>query len=68
MYITVVNRIIHSPKVNLTNPPTYILKYIFDQTIEGCFYELELQKTKYPDIYLVEKILRRRGRNKILNI
>lgn len=51
-------------KVNATNPPTYLLEDMNNQPIKGSFYEVELQKTKNPDIYLVEKILRRR-KNKI---
>lgn len=47
-------------KVNITNPTTYLLEDMNSQPIKGCFYEFELQKTKYRDIYLVEKILRRR--------
>ena len=45
-------------KVRLTNPTTYILKDIEGSPIEGGFYEQELQKTAYPDIYLVEKVLK----------
>ncbi|BES89648.1 protein F54H12.3, partial Hydra magnipapillata [Nesidiocoris tenuis] len=41
--------------------PTYYLKDIYDEPIVGRFYEQELLKTKYPDYYLVEKILKRRG-------
>jgi len=29
--------------------------------IKGCFYENKLQKTNYPDIYLVEQILHQKG-------
>ncbi|XP_015117963.1 uncharacterized protein LOC107041752 [Diachasma alloeum] len=35
-----------------------------DQPIEGGFYQEELTKVTYPDVDLVEKILRRRG-NKV---
>jgi hypothetical protein len=52
-------------KVNITNPPTYMLETIDGQPIQGCFYEPELQKTSSPDIYLVEKILRRRRKNHV---
>lgn len=48
-------------KVKLTNPTTYILKDSRNQEIMGGFYEQELQKVKHPDIYLVEKVLKRRG-------
>lgn len=51
-------------KVNLTNPTTYLLEDMNKQPIKGCFYGVELQKTKNPDVYLIEKILRRR-KNKI---
>ncbi|KAJ8974988.1 hypothetical protein NQ317_003177 [Molorchus minor] len=34
------------------------------QQIKGCFYEHELQKTKYPDVYLVEKVLKKK-KNKV---
>lgn len=50
-------------KVNITNPPTYLLESLEGQPIKGCFYEAELQKTSSPDIYLVEKILRKRRQN-----
>ena len=43
-------------RVAATNPTTYHLKDYQDQPISGSFYEQELQKTKYPDIYLVEKV------------
>lgn len=51
-------------KVQLTNPTTYLLKDNKNENIEGAFYEEELQKVKNPDVYLVEKILRRKG-NKV---
>ena len=41
-------------------PVTYLLKDFNNQHIAGRFYEYELQKTKQPDIYLVEKILRKK--------
>lgn len=50
-------------KTNLTNPPTYLLQDFHNKQIQGCFYEPELQKVKYTDIYLVEKILRKKGNN-----
>lgn len=51
-------------KVNVTNPPTYLLKSLEEgQPIKGCFYEPELQKTNSPGVYLVEKILRKRKKN-----
>lgn len=48
-------------KVKPTNPRTYLLVDEQGNDIEGGFYELELQKVKYPDVYLVEKVLKRRG-------
>lgn len=48
-------------KVKKTNPVTYIIEDQKKQVILGSFYEQELQKTKYPDIYLIEKVLRRKG-------
>ena len=44
-----------------TNPITYKLKDYRDQSIASGFYEQELLKVKYPDIYLVEKVLKKRG-------
>lgn len=52
-------------KVNVTNPPTYMLESLQGEPIKGCFYEAELQKTSSPDIYLVEKILKQRKKNNI---
>lgn len=47
--------------VKLTNPTTYKLVDYQDHPIEGGFYQEELNKVKYPDTYLVEKVLKRRG-------
>lgn len=51
-------------KVAPTEPITYHLSDLNGNEIKGCFYEYELQKTKNTDIYLVEKIIRRKG-NKV---
>lgn len=48
-------------KINVTNPRTYILEDMHGKSIKGCFYEAELQKAKHSDVYLVEKILKKRG-------
>ncbi|XP_068087025.1 uncharacterized protein [Anabrus simplex] len=48
-------------KVQLTNPATYVLRDLAGQPIKGGFYAEELQKTQYPNSYLVEKVLRKRG-------
>ncbi|XP_015124149.1 uncharacterized protein LOC107046139 [Diachasma alloeum] len=47
-----------------TNPVTYKLIDYENQPIEGGFYQEELTKVIYPDVYLIEKVLRRRG-NKV---
>lgn len=51
-------------KVQPTNPVTYLLNDYQQQPVAGAFYTEELQKTKHPNIYLVERILRRKG-NKV---
>jgi len=48
-------------KVLQTSPITYLLKDYNNGDITGAFYEEELQRVKYPDIYLIEKILKRQG-------
>lgn len=48
-------------KDNHTNPPTYQIEDKRKQRILGCFYEYELQKTKFPDLYLIEKVIKRKG-------
>lgn len=52
-------------KVNITNPPTYLLESLEGEPIKGCFYEAELQKTTIPGVYLVEKIIKRRKKNNV---
>ena len=51
-------------KVQKTKPVTYKIKDYQGQNIEGGFYEFELLRAKKPDIFLIEKILNRKG-NKI---
>lgn len=48
-------------RVKRTVPPTYLLQDSNNQDVKGGFYEEELQLTRFPHVYLVEKILRRRG-------
>ena len=48
-------------KVQFTNPTTYILRDEKNEVVKGGFYEEELQRAKHPDIFLVEKVLRRKG-------
>lgn len=55
------NEIFTINQIKYTNPTTYILKDHSDQIIRGGFYEHELQKAKYPNVYLVEKVLKRKG-------
>lgn len=55
------NEIFKVIKIKSTNPTTYYITDSRNQEIKGGFYEYELQKVKYPDIYLVEKVLRRKG-------
>jgi hypothetical protein len=51
-------------KVKITQPVTYLLQDEKNEPTAGCFYEQELQKVKNPDIYLVEKVLKKKG-NKV---
>ncbi|XP_044597595.1 uncharacterized protein LOC123274170 [Cotesia glomerata] len=44
-----------------TSPTTCKLVDYQDQPIQGGFYEEELSKVKYPEVYLVEKIIQKRG-------
>lgn len=48
-------------KIRLTNPTTYLLQDENKKNILGGFYEQQLQKVKYPDVFLVEKVIKRRG-------
>ncbi len=49
-----------------TSPPTYTIWDLNQETLKGTFYREELQKVKLPssDTYKIEKILKRRGKNK----
>ena len=47
-------------KVEPTFPVTYKLRDYHGRSIQGGFYTEELQKVKHSDIYLVEKIIRKR--------
>lgn len=42
-------------------PAVYYLEDQHKQPILGAFYQEELLKTKYPDIYLIEKVLKKKG-------
>ncbi|RLU18820.1 hypothetical protein DMN91_009177 [Ooceraea biroi] len=48
-------------KVQRTNRVTYLLQDYSGKSISGGFYEHELLRARYPDVYLMEKVLRRRG-------
>lgn len=48
-------------KVKHTSPPTFILKDYEGKVLKGGFYQEELSKTKFDDIYLVQKVIKRRG-------
>ena len=51
-------------KVQRTNPVTYLLEDYRGKSVAGAFYEYELHRAAHPDVYLVEKVLRRKG-NKV---
>lgn len=51
-------------KVLPTEPTTYHLVDLNKKKIQGCFYAHELLKTQNKDVYLIEKIIKRKG-NKI---
>lgn len=48
-------------KVQKSNPYSYLIEDMRHRPILGAFYKQELQKTEHPDVYLVEKILKRKG-------
>lgn len=48
-------------KVNKTLPVTYHIEDQRKQNILGAFYEQELQRSNYPDVYLIEKVLKKKG-------
>lgn len=50
-------------KIQYTNPTTYLLKDENNKDILGGFYKEQLEKVKYSDVYLVEKVLKKRGDN-----
>jgi len=57
-WITEVFKIV---KVQSTNPVTYLLADYYGKFIAGAFYEYELHRVAHLDIYLMEKVLRRKG-------
>lgn len=58
---TFTNEIFTVTKIKNTNPPTYLLKDFQGKDIHGGFYNEELSAVSDPDLYLVEKIIRRKG-------
>ena len=44
-------------------PVVYEVRDLLERPIEGTFYEKELQKVERPDIFRVEKVLKKRIRN-----
>jgi hypothetical protein len=50
-------------KVILSNPYTYHIEDLYNEPIQGSFYEQELQKTNKDNVYIVEKKLKSRIRN-----
>lgn len=56
------NEIFSIKKVHYTNPTTYLLEDSHGEDIRGGFYTEELQKVKHPDAYLVDKILKKKGK------
>ena len=42
----------------------YTVQDLLERPIEGTFYEEELQKVKRPDIFRIEKVLKKRAKNK----
>lgn len=49
-------------KVQFSEPVTYLLEDMEGNPIRGAFYAEEIQLTRSPDIYLVEKVLRRKNK------
>lgn len=53
-------------KILWTNPIMYMLEDYNQKPIVGAFYEYELKKSRYPNLYLVEKILaKKKGKVKV---
>jgi len=48
-------------KVQHTQPVTYILKDSKGEILKGGFYQEELSKTRMKDIFLIEKVVKRKG-------
>lgn len=48
-------------RIRDSKPPVYYLRDVDGQPIKGAFYAEELQKTRHPDTYLVERVLKRKA-------
>lgn len=48
-------------QVARTDPVTFRLSDFYGRSLARSFYREELQKTRYPHVYLVEKVLQKRG-------
>lgn len=59
------NEVFKIYKIQPSYPETYILKDKKGEILHGSFYGHELMKTDYGDVYLIEKILKKKG-NKML--
>lgn len=57
------NEIFKIRGIKYTDPITYLLEDYQGHEIEGCVYQEDLQKVKYPDMYL-QRVLKKRG-NKV---
>lgn len=47
--------------IQITNPVTFILEDYQGNPIKGGFYKEEIQRTRFPNTYLVEKVLKTKG-------
>ena len=54
------NEIFTVSKVRQTRPITYELTDASNEVVEGTFYKEELQKTRVPDLFLIEKVIRKK--------
>ena len=48
-------------RIHLSDPVTFSLKDCKGETISGRFYPEEIKRTRYPNHYLIEKVLRTKG-------
>jgi len=48
-------------KVQRINPVSYLLEDYHGKSIARAFYEYELHRATHPDVYLMGKLMRRKG-------